>query len=113
MPQPQLTLQAGDLLVIGGRPQDIEVLKGLDTLQVDRRVDVNLEKLEEGSVQIVEVMLSPYTELAGKTLGELQFREKVRRVGAGDLARRPRLPHKPWRYSTQLRRRPALLWSAG
>ena len=76
MPQPHLTLQAGDLLVIGGRPQDIEVLKGLDGLQVDRRVDVSLEKLEEGAVQIVEVILSPYTQLAGKTLGELQFREK-------------------------------------
>ncbi|HRQ22128.1 MAG TPA: SLC13 family permease, partial [Anaerolineales bacterium] len=61
---------------IGGRPQDIEVLKGLDGLQVDRRVDVSLEKLEEGAAQIVEVILSPYTQLAGKTLGELQFREK-------------------------------------
>jgi di/tricarboxylate transporter len=76
LPNPALRLQAGDLLVVGGRPLDIEVIKGLQTLQVERHVDVNLQNLTSGPVQIVEVMLSPHTSLAGKNLREIRFREK-------------------------------------
>ncbi len=76
MPQPGNILKAGDLFVVGGRPQDIDVIRGLSSLQVDRQVDVSIDKLGDGKLQMVEVMLSPYTNLAGKTLPDLQFREK-------------------------------------
>lgn len=106
MPQPDLTLQAGDLLVIGGRPQDIEVLRGLESLQVDKLVNVELEKLEDSSVQMVEVMLSPYTTLAGKTLSELQFREKfgvsVLAIWRGDRAYRTGLGDIPLNFGDAL-----------
>jgi di/tricarboxylate transporter len=106
MPQPQLTLQAGDLLVIGGRPQDIEVLRGLESLQVDKHVNVEMEKLEDSSLQMVEVMLSPYTTLAGKTLTELQFREKfgvsVLAIWRGDRAYRTGLGSLPLNYGDAL-----------
>lgn len=106
MPQPQMPLQTGDLLVIGGRPQDIEVLRGLEGLQVDRHVNVNAEKLEDGPVQIVEVMLSPYTALAGKTLVELQFREKfgvsVMAIWRGDRAYRTGLGDIPLNFGDAL-----------
>lgn len=106
MPLPQVTLQTGDLLVIGGRPRDIEVLKGLDGLQVDRHVDVNLEKLEDSSVQIIEVMLSPYTTLAEKTLAELHFREKhgvsVLAIWRGDRAYRTGLGGIPLNFGDAL-----------
>lgn len=98
MPQPDLLLQAGDLLMVGGRRGDIEVLRGLSALQVDRHVDVSQEKLENGAMQLVEVMVSPYATLAGKTLAALHFREKygvsvlaiwrghrAYRTGLGDL----------------------------
>lgn len=106
MPEPQLTLQAGDLLVIGGRPQDIEVLRGLESLQVDKHVNVDLEKLEHSSLQMVEVMLSPYTTLAGKTLAELQFREKfgvsVLAIWRGDRAYRTGLGNIPLNFGDAL-----------
>ncbi len=76
LPNPSMRLQADDLLVVGGRPLDIEVIKGLRTLQVERRVEVDLDDLTSGPVQIVEVMLSPQTTLAGKSLREIRFREK-------------------------------------
>ena len=76
VPNSDLTLQAGDLLVVGGRPLDIEVLKGLQGLQVERQVSVDLAALESGPMQIVEVMLSPYFGLAGRALRDLRFREK-------------------------------------
>ncbi len=76
IPKPDLPLQAGDLLVVGGRPLDIEVLKGLQGLQVERQVKAALAEMESGPVQIVEVMLSPYSGLAGRTLRDLRLREK-------------------------------------
>lgn len=76
MPEPGYMLEKGDRLVVAGRPLDIEVIRGLSKLNVDRHVDVGLDKLSNGRYQIVEVMLSPYTSLAGKTLPELRFREK-------------------------------------
>ncbi len=95
MPHPETTLQAGDRLVVSGRPQDIDVLKGLSNLQIDYRVDVELEKLGDGSTPIVEVMLSPFTSLNGKTVREVQFREKygvsVLAIWRGDRAYRTNL----------------------
>jgi di/tricarboxylate transporter len=92
MPEPGLTVQAGNSLIVGGRPLDIDVLRGLSTLQVDRNVNVEREKLEDGPWQIIEVMLSPHTTLAGKTLAELHFREKyavtVLAIWRGDRAYR-------------------------
>lgn len=95
IPEPGFNLQAGDRLIVGGRPVDIEVIRGLDSLQIDRKVETKLELLESGSMQIVEVMLSPYTTLAGKSLQQIQFREKyglsVLAIWRGDRAYRTAL----------------------
>lgn len=76
MPEPSTTLQEQDLLLVGGRPTDIEVLRGLEKLMVDQNVQVDLKQLEDGPLSVVEVMLSPYTTLAGKTLRDLRMRER-------------------------------------
>ena len=106
MPEPDLILEAGDSLIVGGRPQDIEVLRGLDTLQVDQRVETDHEELASGSLQIVEVMLSPYTTLAGKTLAEVHFREKygvsVLAIWRGDRAYRTALADIPLNFGDAL-----------
>jgi di/tricarboxylate transporter len=76
MAEPDCALGEGDQLIVGGRPQDIDVMRGLSSLQIGRRVDVSLERLSDGMMHIVEVILSPFTSLSGRTLAELQFREK-------------------------------------
>jgi di/tricarboxylate transporter len=78
LPKPDLPLAASDVLIVEGRPQDIEALKGLQSLEVERKADIDLDELTSGEVQMVEVMLSPYSSLAGKTLREAHFREKYR-----------------------------------
>ena len=104
--EPDLTMQADDLLMLWGRPQEIEALKGLDSLQVERRVDVSLENLDDGTNQLVEVMLSPHTSLNGKTLTELKFREKygvsVLAIWRGDHAQRSRLGDVPLKFGDAL-----------
>jgi di/tricarboxylate transporter len=106
LPTADMPLQAGDLLVVGGRPLDIEVLKGLQTLKVERQADADLAALENGHVQIVEVMLSPYTTLAGKTLRELSFREKfgvsVLAIWRGERSYRSDLANVPLQYGDAL-----------
>jgi di/tricarboxylate transporter len=76
MPEPDKPLKPGDRLIVGGQSRNLEVIKGLTTLAVDRNVNVARERLEVGSLQVVEVMLSPYTSLAGKSLADLRFRDR-------------------------------------
>jgi di/tricarboxylate transporter len=106
MPKADTPLQAGDLLIVGGRPLDIEVLKGLQTLKIERGTSVDLQSLTSGPVQIVEVMLSPHSSLAGKSLRELHFREKygvsVLAIYRGERAFRSSLGEMSLKYGDAL-----------
>jgi di/tricarboxylate transporter len=106
MPKPDMLLQAGDKLVVDGRPLDIEVIKGLQSLKVERKVNVDLQRLTTGPLQIVEVMLSPFSALAGKNLRELHFREKygvsVLAIFRGERSFRSNLGELPLQYGDAL-----------
>jgi di/tricarboxylate transporter len=106
MPGPDTELRSGDLLVIEGRPFDIEVLRGHQTLLVDRNPAINLAELETDSLTVVEIMLSPHSNLTGKTLRQLNFREKfgvsVLAIWRGDRAYRTRLNDMPLQFGDAL-----------
>jgi di/tricarboxylate transporter len=95
-----------DLLVVGGRPLDIEVIKGLQTLKIERQASVDLQSLTSGPTQIVEVMLSPHSGLAGKSLRDLNFREKygvsVLAIFRADRAFRSNLGEIPLQHGDAL-----------
>lgn len=74
-PDPQEPLQADDLLLVEGEERDLETIRGLQQLEPERE-ELPVEALESGRVGLVEVVLSPRSALAGKTLRELHFREK-------------------------------------
>jgi di/tricarboxylate transporter len=76
MPGPEEQLQAGDILLVEGRPVDLVTLRGLQGLQVERELPSDLGTLESAQVGLAEVVLSPHTTLARKTLRQLHFREK-------------------------------------
>jgi di/tricarboxylate transporter len=76
LPTPDIHLQAGDSLVVEGHPLDLEILRGLKSCKIERQIDIDMDDLTFGPIQIVEVMLSPYSTMAGKNLRELRFREK-------------------------------------
>ncbi len=106
MPGAEDTLETGDLLLVGGRPRTIEVLKGLDKLTIVRQVNVKRDKLEVGSLRVIEVMLSPYTGIAGKTLADLRFRDKygvsVLAIWRGERAYRTELAEIPLSFGDGL-----------
>ena len=99
-------LEPGDLLLVGGKPIDIDVVKGLSTLEIEEKVKIDLSSLEEGPLQIVEVMLSPYSRFAGKTLRDINFREKfgvsVLAIWRGDRSFRSNLGNIPLNYGDAL-----------
>lgn len=76
MPEPTEILQGDDRLVVEGRRSDLEILKGLEELQVERRSESNFYDLLSGEMGVVEVILSPHSSLSGMTLRQLNFREK-------------------------------------
>jgi len=76
MPEPDEILQARDRLVVEGRQRDFDNLRGLEKLEIERRTDNGVEKLVSGDTGLVEAILSPQTTLEGKTLRQINFREK-------------------------------------
>ena len=76
MPEPDELLQAGDRLLVEGRLSDFEMLQGLEQLEIDRRAQPDIEKMVSGEMGVVEAILSPQTTLEGKTLRQINFREK-------------------------------------
>lgn len=76
MPEPQEVLQADDRLAVEGRLRDFEELQELEKLQIERRTRPDIQSLVSGNFGVVEAILSPQTTLVGKTLRQLNFREK-------------------------------------
>jgi di/tricarboxylate transporter len=76
MPEPHETLQANDRLVVEGRQRDFDNLRGLEELEIERGGVTDMKKLVSGDTGMVEAILSPQTTLEGKTLRQINFREK-------------------------------------
>ena len=76
IPDPDKPLAAGDLLLVKGRPVDLQTLEGLQNLEIDDQPPPELSELESEHVGLTEIVLSPRTTLAGKTLREIHFRYK-------------------------------------
>ncbi|HSR50863.1 MAG TPA: SLC13 family permease [Acidobacteriota bacterium] len=77
VPDPESELLEGDSLLIEGRPEDLQTLDALRRLEVERDLPPsNLKSLESEDVGLAEAMLSPRSDLAGKTLREAHFRER-------------------------------------
>jgi len=106
MPDPLTSLEENDLLVVEGRQVDIDVLRGHQTLVIDRNPRADLRDLETESLTVIEVMLSPHTTLSGKTLRQLNFREKfgvsVLAIWRGDRSYRTGLNDMPLQFGDAL-----------
>ncbi|MGD9548412.1 MAG: SLC13 family permease [Candidatus Krumholzibacteriia bacterium] len=76
LPSPREKVQAGDLLILQGSRRDLEILEGLQDLAMERPTSSLIAELESQQIGATEVLLSPRTTLADKTLAELLFRER-------------------------------------
>ncbi|WP_429886044.1 SLC13 family permease [Geoalkalibacter halelectricus] len=76
LPTPEDTLEGDDRLAVTGRREDLMLLQGLERLEIQREFSPEITNLESAEVGLIEVVLSPHSRLAGKTLRDLHFREK-------------------------------------
>ncbi len=76
MPSGAEMLQGGDLLLVEGQPEDLDVLRGLQELEVEAKVGVGIGALESERLTLMDATLDPRSSLAGRTVGELNFRER-------------------------------------
>jgi di/tricarboxylate transporter len=76
LPTPDVEFMVGDILLVEGKPEDISALRGLQELEMGKVSDAELSALETERVGMAEVVLSPHSNLAGKTLRQIHFREK-------------------------------------
>jgi di/tricarboxylate transporter len=76
MPEPDQSLKGGDLLLIQGREEDLDVLRGLQELEVQRGAHPSLAALDSDRLTLLEATLDPRSSLADKPLSEFNFREK-------------------------------------
>jgi len=74
LPEPGDVLAADDRLLLEGRRASLDVLRGLQQLEIERETP-DLRDLESSEVSMVEVVLSPRSSLVGCTLPELEFRK--------------------------------------
>jgi di/tricarboxylate transporter len=76
MPRGEDALEGGDLLLIEGQPADLDVLRGLQDLEIDTSVPANLGAFDSERLTLMDATLDPRSSLAGRTVGELNFRER-------------------------------------
>lgn len=76
MPRGDEQLSGGDLLLIEGQPGDLEVLRGLQEIEIETSVAANLGAFESERLTLMDATLDPRSRLAGRTVGELNFRER-------------------------------------
>jgi len=76
MPRGDEVLLGGDLLLIEGQQSDLDVLRGLQELEIDTKVPGSLGSFESERLTLLDATLDPRSSLGGKTVGELNFRER-------------------------------------
>jgi di/tricarboxylate transporter len=76
MPRGDEVLVGGDLLLIEGQPEDLDVLRGLQEIEVETEVIASAGALDSERLTVMDATLDPRSSLTGKTVGELNFRER-------------------------------------
>jgi K+/H+ antiporter YhaU regulatory subunit KhtT len=76
MPGGDEELDGGDLLLLEGQLGDLEVLRGLQEIEIETSVPATLGAFESERLTLMDATLHPRSTLAGRTVGELNFRER-------------------------------------
>jgi di/tricarboxylate transporter len=106
MPLPHEKVQADDLLLLQGPSHDLDILEGIQKLRIEEQTSSLAADLESQQIGATEVLLSPRTTLAGRTLAELLFRDhygiSVLAIWRKNRAHRTGLQDMPLKYGDAL-----------
>jgi di/tricarboxylate transporter len=76
MPEPDEVILGGDLLLLQGRAEDLDVLVGLQELTVQQKSSLSSNIYESDRLATLETTLAPQSKLAGENTSDVNFREK-------------------------------------
>jgi len=68
-------IQGGDLLLVQGRMEDFDMLRGLQQLQILDDATPYMRVFEQGKIDMVEATIHPHTPLNGRTVADLKLRD--------------------------------------
>ena len=74
MPEPDQPLHGGDLLLIQGREEDLDVLRALQELEIEPANLPDSSMFESDRLSLLEAALHPRSSLVGQPLSDLNFR---------------------------------------
>jgi len=74
--EPDKSLEEGNRLLILGQATSFDLITALESLLVEQAVEPNLEILESEHLGLMEAVLSPRSQLAGKRVKDLRFRDR-------------------------------------
>jgi di/tricarboxylate transporter len=106
LPRPGESFLPGDRLLVQGNIENLELLKGLMDMELLSETSPGAQTLEDEDVQMAEVVLSPRSLMAGKTLQDINFRKKygltVLAIWREGKANRTNLHNYPLRFGEAL-----------
>lgn len=76
LPSIETELQTEDRVIVQGNPADLEVIRGMQEIVIERQPNIDIANLTAGDLTLVEVTLSPYATQADQSLRDLRFRDK-------------------------------------
>jgi di/tricarboxylate transporter len=101
-----LVFQRGDVLLLEGLVDHVSWAEASGLLEVQPEVGVQDKELQSGTIEIAEVLVAPRSRVVGKTLAQMQFREKYRLTVLAILRdsqpRRTALAELPLRFGDTL-----------
>ena len=76
MPEPGEVVYSGDLILIQGQREDLDVLRGLQELEIEYDASSLYGVFESDRLQMLEATLDPRSGLAGRRVADVDFRER-------------------------------------
>ena len=76
MPKPGEQLKPGDNILVQGNIDDLPLMRGLINIEILDERTPETQSLETADMQMAEIVMAPRSLLAGKTLREINFRNK-------------------------------------
>jgi di/tricarboxylate transporter len=76
----QTLLESGDRLVLACRPQGIAAARGVEGIDLVSELAVGLEQIAAHEGSLVEAVVNPNSDLVGRSVRDLNFRQRYRMV---------------------------------
>ncbi|HET6408715.1 MAG TPA: SLC13 family permease, partial [Chthoniobacteraceae bacterium] len=75
-PGPQVTIADGDTLLVEGRVDTLMKVKKIEGIEIKAELDLGDVEAAKSNSRIVELLITPQSDLAGRTLREVDFRRQ-------------------------------------